>query len=176
MAATVAQDIDVRVTAVAEALSNQRVLDWFLAYRASLNIDVLIADKGGSTVRGLLSALKSGQLIALVADRDVTGTGTEVQFFGERTKLPAGPAALALRTNSVLLPAAVYFKEGRGHTVVIGPSIEPTGEGSRDDQVSDMSGRLATAFEGLIRRNPRQWHLVQPNWPSDHEFLATTAT
>ena len=176
MAATIADIVDVRVTAVAEALANERVLEWFLEYRSSLNIDVVLAEKGASTMRGLLQALKAGQLIALVSDRDLTGTGMQVDFFGETTALPAGPAALALRTNAVLLPVAVYFKKRRGHEVVIHGPIEPPTDGTRDSKVSDMTKRLATEFEELIRHRPTQWHLLQPNWPSDHEFLALSQT
>lgn len=172
MAATIAEDVGVKVTAVAEALANRKVLDWFLEFRSSLDIDVLIADNGGATMRALLTALKNGQLVALVSDRDIPGTGVAVEFFGEETTLPGGPAALALRTNSVLLPVASYFKEGRGHSVRILPSIEPPEEGTRDAKVADMISRMAAAFEDLIRENPTQWHLVQPNWPSDRAFLA----
>lgn len=172
MAATVADIVDVRVTAVAEALANQRVLEWFLTYRSSLKIDVILAGNGSATMRGLLAALKDGQLIALVSDRDLTTSGIQVKFFGEETLLPGGPAALALRTNAVLLPVAVYFKDRRGHEVVIKGPIESTVEGSRDDRIADMTQQLATEFEELIRHRPTQWHLVQPNWPSDHEFVA----
>ncbi len=175
MAATAAETVGVRVTAVAEALANRRVLKWFLDLRSSLDIDVVLAD-GGGAMRRLLTALREGQLIALVADRDITGTGVEVEFFGERTALPAGPAALALRTGAVLLPVAAYFKEGRGHHIVIGAPLETEATGSRDDQVADLTQQVAATFEDLIRRAPSQWHLVQPNWPSDREFLAQRAS
>ena len=171
MAASVADDLDVRVTAVAEVLANQRVVEWFLAFRSSLKIDVLLAEGGASTMRGLLQALKSGQLVALVSDRDIPGTGIEVEFFGERTTLPAGPAALALRADVLLIPVAVYFKRGRGHHVVIYDPLIPPEDGSREDKVSVVTQQLACAFERLIRQEPSQWHLVQPNWPSDHAFL-----
>lgn len=174
MAAAAADDVGVRVTAVAEALTNRRVLDWFLEFRTSLNIDVVLAE-GAGTMRALLQALKDGQLVALVADRDITGTGVEVEFFGEVTALPAGPAALALRTNAVLLPVAAYFKAGRGHEVVVGAPLEPQLEGSREAMVADLTQQVASAFEAMVGRAPSQWHLVQPNWPSDRDFLAARA-
>ncbi len=174
MAASAADDVGVRVTAVAEALANRRVLEWFLEFRTSLNIDVVLAE-GAGTMRTLLQALKNGQLVALVADRDITGTGVEVEFFGETTALPAGPAALALRTNAVLLPVAAYFKNGRGHRVVVGEPLEPRVEGSREVLVADLTQQVANAFEDMVREAPSQWHLVQPNWPSDRAFLAARA-
>lgn len=172
MAASAASDLEVRVTAVAEALSNQRVLDWFLAFRASLDIDVLLAENGAATMKGLLQALKAGQLVALVSDRDLSGKGVEVEFFGEKTTLPGGPAALALRTGAVLLPVAAYFKRGRGHLVVIEDPLPLPPQGSRQDKVEALTQQLAYAFERLIRHEPSQWHLVQPNWPSDYDFVA----
>ena len=174
MAASIADDVGVRVTAVAEALANRLVLDWFMAFRNSLNIDILLAEKGASTMRGLLAALKDGQLVALVADRDIPRTGTEVSFFGETTTLPSGPAALALRTDAALVPVASYFKKGRGHVVVISEPLVPLSEGTRDEKVADLTQQVAHAFEDLIRREPTQWHLVQPNWPSDFAILGNT--
>jgi KDO2-lipid IV(A) lauroyltransferase len=94
------------------------------------------------------------------------GRGVAVEFFGERTTLPAGAATLALKTGAPLLPVAPYFEDG-GHRVVIRPPIPVPNVGSRSEQVRAMTQALAIEMEDLIRANPRQWHLVQPNWPSD---------
>lgn len=122
-------------------------------------------------MRALLTALREGRLVALVADRNIGGRGIEVEFFGERTSLPAGPAVLALRTGAVLLPGASYFRSGGGHRVVVRPpvTVPPAGTPRR---VGVMTQELAHRFEDLIREAPTQWHLVQPNWPSDREFLS----
>lgn len=170
MAGTLAADAGVRITAVAEALANRRLATWFTEMRAQLSIQVVLAE-GTSTMRALLAALREGRLVALVADRNIGGRGIEVEFFGERTSLPAGPALLALRTGAVLLPGASYFKPGAGHRMVVLPPVPepPKGAGRRAEV---MTSELARRFEYLIRQAPTQWHLVQPNWPSDREFLA----
>ena len=170
MAGTLSTDARVRITAVAEALSNQRVASWFTDMRAQLSIEVVLAE-GASTMRALLAALRDGRLVALVADRNIGGKGIEVEFFGEQTSLPAGPAVLALRTGAALLPCASYFKSGAGHRVVVLPpvGVPPRGTPRRAEA---MTKELARRFEDLIREAPTQWHLVQPNWPSDREFLA----
>ena len=169
MAGTLAEDAGVRITAVAEALANRRIAEWFTELRARLSIRVLLAE-GPATMRALVSALREGRLVALVADRNIGGKGVEVDFFGERTSLPAGPAVLALRTGAVLLPCAAYFRTGAGHRVVVYPPVPEPPRGT-PRRVEAMTGELARCFEDMIRAAPTQWHLVQPNWPSDHRFL-----
>ena len=170
MAGVLAGEEGVRITAVAEALANRRAADWFTGMRARLNVGVVLAE-GAGVMRTLLSFLRQGHTIALVADRNIGGRGIEVEFFGEKTSLPAGPAVMALRTGAVLLPCASYFEPGAGHRVVVLPPVPDPGEGAAD-RAGAMTRELARRFEELIRAAPAQWHLVQPNWPSDREFLA----
>lgn len=170
MAGVLAGEEGVRITAVAEALANRRAADWFTGMRARLNVGVVLAE-GAGVMRSLLSFLRQGHTIALVADRNIGGRGIEVEFFGEKTSLPAGPAVMALRTGAVLLPCASYFEPGAGHRVVVLPPVPDPGEGAAD-RAGAMTRELARRFEELIRAVPAQWHLVQPNWPSDREFLA----
>ena len=170
MAGVLAGEEGVRITAVAEALANRRVADWFTGMRARLNIGVVLAE-GPGVMRTLLASLREGHTIALVADRNVGVRGIEVEFFGEKTSLPAGPAVLALRTGAALLPGASYFEPGAGHRMVILPPVEAPERGV-PDRAAVMTQELAGRFERLIRAAPAQWHLVQPNWPSDREFLA----
>ena len=80
--------------------------------RSGLTIVPLDREAGGA----LLRTLRDGKLVGLLCDRDIAGNGVEVEFFGERTTLPAGPAALALRTGAPILPTAVYAGPGRDHT------------------------------------------------------------
>ncbi len=121
--------------------------------------------EGSSAV--VLNALKEGKVVGLVSDRDLVGNGVEVEFFGERTTLPGGAATLALRTGATLLPAAVYRGPENWHTGVVYPPIDTTRTGSLRKDVTRLTQELATAFEQMIRRHPEQWHLYQPNWPSD---------
>ena len=169
MAGTLGGEAGVRITAVAEALANRRLAEWFTDLRAQLAIEVILAE-GFSTMRALLAALRDGRLVALVADRNIGGKGIDVEFFGEVTSLPAGPAVLALRTGAVLLPGASYFKTGAGHRMVVLPPVRvPPGGTPR--RAEAMTRELARRFEDLVRAAPTQWHLVQPNWPSDGRFL-----
>jgi KDO2-lipid IV(A) lauroyltransferase len=95
------------------------------------------------------------------------GNGVDVEFFGEKTTLPGGPATLALRTGAALLPTAVYSGPGRGHTAVIMRPLATERVGKLREDVTRVTQALALDLETLIRRAPEQWYLFQPNWPSD---------
>ncbi|HVM39993.1 MAG TPA: phosphatidylinositol mannoside acyltransferase [Acidimicrobiia bacterium] len=151
--------------AVAERLEPPELFEWFVDVRRRLGIEVVPADGDAGTA--VLAALKAGRLVGLVSDRDVLGNGVEVEFFGERTTLPAGPATLALRTGAALLAGAIYFTGRDGHHAVIRPPLAVEREGRLRDDVTRVTQMLAAELETLIRRAPEQWHMMQPNWPSD---------
>jgi KDO2-lipid IV(A) lauroyltransferase len=93
--------------------------------------------------------------------------GIEVEFFGETTTMPAGPATLAMRTGALLLTAAVYSGPGRDHHAVVQPPIDTSRTGSFRTDVQRITQEIATRFEGLISQAPEQWHVFQPLWPVD---------
>ena len=153
------------MTAVVERIEPERLFEWFVGQRAEMGLTAVPLDDGAGTV--LLRALKDGAVVGLVSDRDLVGNGVDVEFFGERTTLPGGPATLALRTGAALLPVIVYSGPDNWHTGVVHPPLETTRSGSLRADVQRLTQELATCFEGFIRRRPEQWHLYQPNWPSD---------
>lgn len=167
-AAPVAVSEGVPVVAVAEVLPNRRITDWFTRMRTKFGIEVVLATGRVEVMRQLEEALAQNKAVALLSDRDLKGRGVEVEFFGEKTTLPPGAATLALRTGAPLLPVGCYFVNGGYRVVVLEPLAIPD-EGTRSEKVITLTQSLAHALEGLIRENPRQWHLVQPNWPSDRE-------
>jgi len=160
---------DVRVTAIVEPIQPPEVFDWFLELRQSLGMELhpLGPDAGKQIVR----ALGRGHLVCLLCDRDLQGNGVPVDFFGERTTLPAGPATIALRTGVPVMPAAVFWRDQARHGLCRPPlQIERSGGRLRDDIVR-LTQMIATEFEGLIAQAPEQWHLLNPNWPSDYLAL-----
>jgi KDO2-lipid IV(A) lauroyltransferase len=156
------------VTAVVEPLEPPELFTWFVELRQALGLTVVPLGAGAGAA--VLQALHRNEVVVLLCDRDLTGDGVEVDFFGERTTLPAGPATLALRTGAALLPAAVYFTPRGGHHGVIRPPLPATREGRFRDDVARLTQTLAHELEALIRRAPDQWHLFQPNWPSDRNL------
>jgi lauroyl/myristoyl acyltransferase len=146
------------LTVVVEALEPPELFEWFVALREGFGFTVIPLGRTAGTK--VVRALKANQVVALLADRDIGGGGVEVEFFGERTTLPGGPAMLARRLGAPLLPTAIYF-DGDGHHAVVRPPVPVDGD------VAEVTQRLAAELETLIRRAPEQWHLFQPNWPSD---------
>jgi KDO2-lipid IV(A) lauroyltransferase len=159
---------EVPVVAVAEKLSNQKITYWFTDLRADFGIEVVLATGSTEVMRSLEAALAANKAVALLSDRDLKGRGVQVRFFGEDTTLPPGPATLSIRTGAPLLPVASYYDGDNGYRVVVRPAIPIPEEGTRSEKVRQMTQALAVEMESLIRAAPEQWHLVQPNWPSDH--------
>lgn len=156
------------VTSVAERLEPPELFEWFLEYRRRLGMEIVAL--GPSAAAEIAAALGSGSVVSLLCDRDISGDGIVVEFFGERTRLPGGPAVTALRSGAPLIPAAAYFEGGRCHGVVL-PPVDTERRGKLRADVTRVTQDLATALETLIRRAPEQWHLLQPNWPSDYDAL-----
>jgi KDO2-lipid IV(A) lauroyltransferase len=161
-----------RVLAVAEALPNHRIVDWFTQMRNMMDIDIVIARKGARVTGDLLARLQDGGTIALLCDRDLKGRGIPVTLFGEETTMPAGPAALAERTGAHLVPAGCYFRPGAGNRFVVHPRMEVPDLPTQEERVAALTQDLAAVMEGFIREAPEQWHLLVPNWPSDRETSA----
>ena len=155
---------DVPVGCVVEMLEPPELFEWYRGLRDSLGMKVV--GLGPSAGSETMAMLRENRAVCLPSDRHVGGAGVEVEFFGERTTLPAGPATLALRTGAVLLPIAVYDHPGGCHGVVR-PAVPAVRQGRLRDDVTRITQLLATELEVLIARAPEQWHLLQPNWPSD---------
>jgi KDO2-lipid IV(A) lauroyltransferase len=138
----------------------------FLQLRRKYGVQVIpLDDNAGVAVQ---QALARNEVVALLSDRDIQGTGIEVEFFGERTTIPTGPAFFALRTGAALIPLATYFsKRLDGHKTIVRPAVEVKRLATLREDMQRVSQDLANELELLIRRDPAQWHLFQPNWPSD---------
>ena len=156
------------VISVVEPLKPARLFDWMVEERRRMGIDIV--PLGPDAVSALIRSLRAGQVVCLLADRQVGRGGVEVEFFGERTLLPGGPAMLALRTGAAILPAAVY-QDGPNHRGVVMPPVPAERQGRLRADVTRVTQDLALALEELIRAAPEQWHLMQSNWASDEEAL-----
>ncbi|HEV7958177.1 MAG TPA: phosphatidylinositol mannoside acyltransferase [Acidimicrobiales bacterium] len=152
------------MTAVAEELEPPELFEWFKSKRESIGIRVEpLNDKAGAT---LLSTLRGGGVVGLLCDRDIQGNGIEVEFFGERVTMPAGPATLALRTDATLVAAACYSGPRRDHFAAVTPPIDTARTGKLREDVKRVTQLVAHELEGLIRRAPEQWHVLEPRFAS----------
>ena len=160
-----------KVSAVVEVLESNEAFEAFLNVRRSQGINVIPLDDNAGVA--VAEALRNNHVVCLMSDRDIQRNGVEVEFFGERTTAPAGPAFFALRSGAVLLPTAVYFtRRVDGHHTVVRPPLTLTERGRLREDVAVLTQSLITELELLIRRAPEQWHLFSPNWPSDPGYRA----
>jgi KDO2-lipid IV(A) lauroyltransferase len=164
--------LGVPFTTVAERLKPETLYDRFVAYRESLGMEVL-PHTGGSAFGTLARRLRDGGLVCLVADRDLSASGTEVKFFGETARMPVGPALLAQQTGALLLPVTLWYDgtvmRGRVH-----PPVDVPETGTRAEKTSVMTQALADAFATGIADHPEDWHMLQRLWLSDLEDRGET--
>ncbi len=152
-------------TTVAERLRPESLYRRFVAYRESLGFEIVPLSGGARHSFVVLSQrLRANKVICLVADRDLTAAGLPVTFFGEQTRMPAGPAMLAARTGAALLPVGSWFT-GDGWTYRIHPPIKVAGKAG----VGAATQAMADVFAGDIANHPADWHMMQKLWLTDLE-------
>jgi len=154
-------------TTVAERLEPASLYDRFVAYRQSLGMEVLALTGGERSPMDVLAErLRAGGAVCLVADRDLSRNGVDVQFFGEQTRMPGGPALLAARTGAPVLPVGLWFTEdGWGHRV--NPPIAPPAGPRLRDKIAAGTQAVADVFQREIAAHPADWHMLQPLWLAD---------
>jgi KDO2-lipid IV(A) lauroyltransferase len=154
-------------TTVAERLKPEAVFQKFLEFRQGLGMEVLPTSGGPHPFGVMAQRLRAGKLVCLVADRDLSDTALEVDFFGEKALMPAGPAALAVQTGAALMPVSCWFVgEDEWGTYVHDEIPVPAG-GDRKAKVAAMTQQLAAAFEQGIREHPEDWHMLQRLFVAD---------
>jgi KDO2-lipid IV(A) lauroyltransferase len=110
---------------------------------------------GGTTdpTAVLVERLNQGRFVCLVADRDLSERGVPVTFFGRLSRMPAGPAALSLKTGAPLIPATLHYAN-RDLVITFHDPIEPS-------DLATMTQRCADAFAEGITAHPQDWHMLQ---------------
>ena len=156
------------VTVVVEPQQPKELFEFMISYRESFGMNVI--PLGPNAGKEVIKAIKNNHVVCLLCDRDIEGTGVKVTFFDEETSIPAGPAMLSIRTGSKIIPVAVY-QRSESHHAIVRPPLNSERQGNLREDVTRISQDIASSFEELILLEPEQWHLMSPNWPSDHEAL-----
>ena len=151
----------ITLTAVVEKLKPEAIFKKFLAYRQSIGIEAISHKE--KTIPILAERLQAGKLIALVADRDMSRNGIEVNFFGKTSKMPSGPAILAIKTGAPLITAYVRYTPG-GIEIIFDETLKPTNSGSEEEQIKIITQSMADNFAKRIKENPVDWHMLQRIW------------
>jgi phosphatidylinositol dimannoside acyltransferase len=152
-------------TTVAERLKPDSVFDQFVAYRERLGFEIL-PHTGASPFGVMAQRLRAGRLVCLVADRDLTASGVEVDLFGERARVAAGPAALAVQTGAALMPVTLWF-EGEDWGLRVHPEVPVPADGIRQEKVAAMTQQVVAVWEAAIAEHPENWHMLQKVFVAD---------
>ena len=161
------KSLNLNLLAVAEPLSDKRILDWFTELRESLGCKIILGGKGQNTYQQISEYLDKGHHVCLLADRHVGKSGVGVEFFNQLAAFPKGPVALSLEKQLPII-AAAFLKIDNKYKLVFGkPFIVPHFE---NDAQSIQHGLkvLSKEMEKLILLDPNQWHSIQPVWTSEY--------
>jgi phosphatidylinositol dimannoside acyltransferase len=149
-------------TTVAERLKPESLYHRFIAYRESLGFEVLPLTGGERPpFEVLCERLRDNRVVCLMAERDLSRTGVQVNFFGEPTRMPAGPAKLAIETGAALCPVHCWYEPG-GWGMRVYPELDTS-----SGDVTVITQALADLFARNIAAHPADWHMMQPQWLAD---------
>jgi lauroyl/myristoyl acyltransferase len=155
---------------LAAALHRLRLTDGLLAPALAYGdpaLDTWLAQRRGAwgcrTVTldraplALLRALRDGRVLGMLVDRDYSGHGLDGVFLGRPTRLPSGPAALAVQTKAPVIPMLLARRSPSSFTLLVGKPLRPDAALPRGAQVADLTRRIAAATSRLLSAAPAQW-------------------
>jgi phosphatidylinositol dimannoside acyltransferase len=161
-------------TTVAERLKPESLARRFFAFREGLGFEVLPATGGVQRFGILAQRLRAGGLVCLPADRDITGAGIEVDFFGAKARMMGGAAALAVQTGAALMPVTLWY-DGPLWYSHIHEEIPVPETGTRREKVAAMTQAAARVFEAGIAAHPQDWHMLQRVFTADLDLARLAA-
>jgi lauroyl/myristoyl acyltransferase len=150
------------VSFFAEELEPRALFEWYRDTRARLGISVLPINLGG--IRKVTQALHDQEMVVTAIDRDITGTGHTMPFFGRPAPIPLGTAAIALRVGTPLLPVCVYRLPDDTYMAEAAPMVIANSTGDKKADEIRITQELLRHIEGFIRSHPEHWHLPHRIW------------
>lgn len=172
-----------RTVTVAERLKPEALFQEFLAFREGIGLEIIPLSEGGAgggVFRELVRVARQPTpgLIPLLADRDLTARGVEVDLFGERARVAAGPAALAVSTGAPLCATSITYERltgarrraaGTAWGVVIefGRLLTVPEDVPRSERVAALTQAWVDDLGRGIARAPQDWHMLQKVFVAD---------
>lgn len=150
------------VTAPMETVSDPGLQRWFVASRSRVGINIIPV---ANARRTLLAALRRGESVGLVNDRDISGTGIPTPFFGHPAPMSPGPALLAIEARVPVYAASARRTRGGRYTGKM-IAVPIPSEGTRREQIIELTNAIAASFETILADAPEQWWgAFHPIWP-----------
>tara|TARA_E500000331_G_C17172920_1_gene676978 strand:+ start:61 stop:906 length:846 start_codon:yes stop_codon:yes gene_type:complete len=161
------KELNLNLVAVAEPLSDIKILNWFTNLREELGCKILLGGKGQNTFSEIVELLNSNNHVCLLAERHIGKSGVGVEFFDQMAAFPKGPVALSLETQLPIVPTA-FIKTNSGYELHFGnPFIVPYFD-NQAQSIQHGLKVLSKSLENLIMLDPNQWHSIQPVWTSEY--------
>jgi len=161
LAAQIASYLQVPVTTVAENLEPPQFYEYVTSLRATHGLKFVPV---GQSLRPIVRALRANEAVGLAADRDVTGGGEWLPFFGAPARIPVSHVKLALRTGAPILPCFVVREPDNHCQAYIEEPLFLTPSGDLQRDVRAGTQRIVALLERYIRAYPDQWLAFQPIW------------
>ena len=152
------------ITTVVERLKPESIYKKFVKFRNSLGIEVIPTSGETDIFMKLLRRAKEGRMIALVADRDITKNGIEVNYGPAKASFPVGPAAIAVALDGLVLPLSSYYNQEGVLVMNFLPALSPGLAETKEIKVRNLTQELAHSFEKEIKKHPQDWHMLQRVW------------
>jgi len=152
------------LTTVVERLKPESIYKKFVKFRNSLGIEVIPTSGETDIFMKLLRRAKEGRMIALVADRDITKNGIEINYGPGKASFPVGPAAIAVALDGLVLPLSSHYNQEDVLVMHFFPALSLSGEDSKEKRVQTLTQELAHSFETEIKKHPQDWHMLQRVW------------
>jgi lauroyl/myristoyl acyltransferase len=166
----------VPLSAIADTFKNARLNSLLQGHRREKRVDIIPVS---NAVRGALAELGASRAVAIVIDRPATPErGVEITFFGHRTYVPGGSAAIAVKTGAAILPGYCWYAPGNGYYIRAFKPMFPRTVNSNEERLAEVQRLTQYMFscqEEVIRHSPTQWFMFRRFWPSDGEPAALPA-
>ncbi|MFH1487027.1 MAG: lysophospholipid acyltransferase family protein [Chloroflexota bacterium] len=161
LAAAVAASRDYPFNVIAETFGYPPLNRLVQEARRQRGMKVIPMERAAS---GIVRALRRNEILALLIDRPSPEDGVLVNFFGSPTKVPSGPAVLALKTGAKLVPAGLVRLPNDMFLGMVDQFIEISPSGNFQSDVQAVTQRIIDSLEGMVRRFPEQWFAFRRMW------------
>jgi lauroyl/myristoyl acyltransferase len=157
---------DMPISVVADDSSFPELFELLRRQRESWGVKII----AWRNLRAIFGVLRRREMLGLLVDWGYRSDGIPVRLFGQWTALPAGPATLAAKTGSRILPITIRRRPDKTFLVTWPAPIDLTSEDPAELQRATQA--IADALASTVAAAPEQWYSFKPIWPATPEEAA----
>ena len=149
---------------IALSHANKKVDDFFINQRASKGVKVVSL---GLSIRTCFRALSNNEIVAVLGDRDFSGQGLKMEFFGRKALIPKGPAIFSIRSGAPIVPIFVIRQKDDKFRVIFEPRLSYQLTGNTELDAESITKEVLKVLERYIKRYPCQWFMAADFWKEE---------